>query len=137
MRIVGGRLRGRKLQYHGDPQTRPMKERVREAIFNLLGPAAKRQNTRLICSQVRERSGWKRLAEERLAGRLSSVISPPPDWSSVTLSTSGVAKSARWSLRIPFSGLRKTSRNYRVSRGLYFVPHRTIYFAIEKRTWCI
>ena len=41
MRIVGGRLRGRKLQYHGDPQTRPMKERVREAIFNLLGPAAK------------------------------------------------------------------------------------------------
>ena len=41
MRIVGGRLRGRKLQYHGDPHTRPMKARVREAIFNLLGPAVK------------------------------------------------------------------------------------------------
>lgn len=41
MRIVGGRLRGRKFQYHGDPQTRPMKDRVREAIFNLLGPEVK------------------------------------------------------------------------------------------------
>jgi 16S rRNA (guanine966-N2)-methyltransferase len=38
-RIVGGRLRGRKLQYSGDQRTRPMKDRVREALFNLLGPA--------------------------------------------------------------------------------------------------
>ena len=41
LRIIGGRHRGRKLVYSGDPQTRPMKERVREAIFNLLGPAVK------------------------------------------------------------------------------------------------
>lgn len=40
MRIVGGTLRGRKLAYHGDPRTRPMKDRVREAIFNLLGDVA-------------------------------------------------------------------------------------------------
>ena len=38
-RIVGGRLRGRKLLYSGDPLTRPMKDRVREAVFNLVGPA--------------------------------------------------------------------------------------------------
>jgi 16S rRNA (guanine966-N2)-methyltransferase len=37
-RIVGGRLRGRKLQYSGDQRTRPMKDRVREALFNLIGP---------------------------------------------------------------------------------------------------
>lgn len=36
LRIVGGRFRGRKLLYHGDPVTRPMKHRVREAIFNLV-----------------------------------------------------------------------------------------------------
>lgn len=36
-RIVGGRLRGRKLHYSGDERTRPMKDRVREALFNLIG----------------------------------------------------------------------------------------------------
>lgn len=40
VRIVGGTLRGRKLEYHGDPRTRPMKDRVREAVFNLLGDVA-------------------------------------------------------------------------------------------------
>jgi len=37
LRIIGGSLRGRKLEYSGDIRTRPMKDRVREAIFNLLG----------------------------------------------------------------------------------------------------
>jgi len=40
-RIVGGTLRGRKLIYTGDPRTRPMKDRVREALFNLLGPSVR------------------------------------------------------------------------------------------------
>lgn len=39
LRIIGGRFRGRKLIYSGDPRTRPMKERVREAVFNLVGPS--------------------------------------------------------------------------------------------------
>jgi 16S rRNA (guanine966-N2)-methyltransferase len=38
IRIIGGAFRGRTLEYHGDPRTRPMKDRVREAVFNLLGP---------------------------------------------------------------------------------------------------
>jgi 16S rRNA (guanine966-N2)-methyltransferase len=38
IRIIGGSLRGRTLQYEGDARTRPMKDRVREALFNLLGP---------------------------------------------------------------------------------------------------
>ncbi|NOY43704.1 MAG: hypothetical protein GXP26_17945 [Planctomycetes bacterium] len=41
LRIIGGHFRGRKLLYHGDPVTRPMKHRVREAIFNLVGIEAK------------------------------------------------------------------------------------------------
>jgi 16S rRNA (guanine966-N2)-methyltransferase len=38
LRIIGGTHRGRKLEYDGDERTRPMKDRVREAVFNLLGP---------------------------------------------------------------------------------------------------
>lgn len=41
MRIVGGKLRGSKLKYAGDPRVRPMKDRIREALFNLLGPEVK------------------------------------------------------------------------------------------------
>lgn len=37
VRIIGGTLRGRVIPYNGDPRTRPMKDRVREAIFNLIG----------------------------------------------------------------------------------------------------
>jgi 16S rRNA (guanine966-N2)-methyltransferase len=42
LKIIGGRHRGRKLKYEpfrmgDDPVTRPMKHRVREAIFNLIG----------------------------------------------------------------------------------------------------
>jgi len=36
VRIVGGKFRGRRLNYHGDPLVRPMKHRTREAIFNLV-----------------------------------------------------------------------------------------------------
>jgi 16S rRNA (guanine966-N2)-methyltransferase len=38
LRIIGGHLRGRKIQYSGELRTRPMKDRLREAIFNLIGP---------------------------------------------------------------------------------------------------
>lgn len=41
LRIVGGEFRGRRLQYGGEPTVRPMKDRVREALFNLIGPAAR------------------------------------------------------------------------------------------------
>ncbi|MDE0736342.1 MAG: RsmD family RNA methyltransferase, partial [Pirellulaceae bacterium] len=41
LRIIGGKLRGQTIRYSGDTRTRPMKERVREAIFNLIGPAIK------------------------------------------------------------------------------------------------
>ncbi len=44
LRIIGGKMRGRKLIYSGDPRTRPMKDRVREAVFNLLGPDIKGQH---------------------------------------------------------------------------------------------
>ena len=37
LRIVGGKFRGRQLAYSGDPRTRPMKDNIREAVFNLVG----------------------------------------------------------------------------------------------------
>lgn len=40
-RIIGGRYRAKRLAYSGDPRTRPMKDRVREATFNLIGPVDK------------------------------------------------------------------------------------------------
>ncbi len=40
LRIIGGQFRGRKLIYTGDLRTRPMKDRVREAVFNLVGTDA-------------------------------------------------------------------------------------------------
>ncbi|MDR0869522.1 MAG: RsmD family RNA methyltransferase [Planctomycetaceae bacterium] len=41
LRVIGGKFRGSKLQYIGDNRVRPMKDRTREAVFNLLGPAVK------------------------------------------------------------------------------------------------
>ncbi len=41
LRVIGGRLRGQRFEYTGDPVTRPMKQRVREAVFNLVGPAVR------------------------------------------------------------------------------------------------
>jgi 16S rRNA (guanine966-N2)-methyltransferase len=41
LRVIGGDLRGRTFRYNGDAGLRPMKDRVREAVFNLIGPAAK------------------------------------------------------------------------------------------------
>jgi len=38
LRIIGGQLRGRRLHYTGELRTRPMKDRLREAVFNLIGP---------------------------------------------------------------------------------------------------
>jgi 16S rRNA (guanine966-N2)-methyltransferase len=37
LRVIGGDLRSRTLEFQTDPRTRPMKDRTREAIFNLLG----------------------------------------------------------------------------------------------------
>jgi len=39
LRIIGGKFGRRRLKYTGDPRTRPMKDRVREALFNLVGPS--------------------------------------------------------------------------------------------------
>lgn len=41
LRIIGGSMRGRTIEYSGDPRTRPMKDRTREAVYNLVGPSVK------------------------------------------------------------------------------------------------
>ena len=40
-RIIGGDLRGRRLEFSPDPRTRPMKDRVRETLFDLVGQRVK------------------------------------------------------------------------------------------------
>lgn len=40
-RIVGGEMRGRTLEFAPAARTRPMKDRVRESLFDLLGPRVK------------------------------------------------------------------------------------------------
>ncbi|MEQ1902836.1 MAG: RsmD family RNA methyltransferase [Pirellulaceae bacterium] len=37
LRIVGGTFRGRQIEYSGDLRTRPMKDSIRESLFNLIG----------------------------------------------------------------------------------------------------
>ncbi len=37
LRIIGGSMRSRKIQFAVDPRTRPMKDRTRQALMNLLG----------------------------------------------------------------------------------------------------
>ena len=41
LRIIGGDMRGRTVHYHGAAFTRPMKDSVRESLFNIVGIATK------------------------------------------------------------------------------------------------
>jgi 16S rRNA (guanine966-N2)-methyltransferase len=41
LRIIGGTMRGRTVTYHGEQFTRPMKDNIRENLFNILGRAIK------------------------------------------------------------------------------------------------
>ena len=41
LRIIGGDMRGRTVHYHGAAFTRPMKDSVRESLFNIVGLATK------------------------------------------------------------------------------------------------
>lgn len=38
LRIIGGDMRGRTVNYHGAEFTRPMKDNIRENLFNIIGP---------------------------------------------------------------------------------------------------
>lgn len=68
LRIIGGKHRGRSLDYSGEHRTRPMKDRVRESLFNLLG-------TRCIGRHVIDLfAGTGALALEALSRGASSAI---------------------------------------------------------------
>ncbi len=41
LRIIGGDMRGRPIEYHGADFTRPMKDNIRENLFNILGKAVR------------------------------------------------------------------------------------------------
>ncbi|MDR1479608.1 MAG: RsmD family RNA methyltransferase [Planctomycetaceae bacterium] len=44
LRVIGGKFRGSRLAYSGNNRVRPMKDRVREAVFNLIGPVVRGKN---------------------------------------------------------------------------------------------
>ena len=41
LRVIGGDMRGRPIVYHGEDFTRPMKDNIRENLFNILGRACR------------------------------------------------------------------------------------------------
>ncbi len=41
LRIIGGEMGGRPIEYHGEEFTRPMKDNIRENLFNILGRTVK------------------------------------------------------------------------------------------------
>ncbi|WP_231617453.1 RsmD family RNA methyltransferase [Novipirellula aureliae] len=41
LRVIGGDMRGRPIEYHGEEFTRPMKDNIRENLFNILGRAVR------------------------------------------------------------------------------------------------
>ncbi len=41
LRIIGGRFKALRLEYGGDHRVRPMKDRIRESVFNLMGTYAR------------------------------------------------------------------------------------------------
>lgn len=44
LRVIGGDHRGRTIHYHGEDFTRPMKDNIRENLFNILGRAVRGAN---------------------------------------------------------------------------------------------
>ena len=76
LRIIGGTYRGRLIEYSGDPVTRPMKDNIREALFNLIGGVGARRSSST-SSQAQEPSDWNRSAVGQLQRFSSSDIFRP------------------------------------------------------------
>lgn len=74
LRIISGSLRRRALQYRLDERTRPMKDRIRQAVFNLIGQEAVRDRivldlfagTGLLALEAISRGALRGTAIERL-----------------------------------------------------------------------
>ena len=68
LRIIGGDMRGRTIHYHGEEFTRPMKDNIRENLFNILGRAIRGS----ICFDLF--AGTGALGFESLSRGASSVV---------------------------------------------------------------
>jgi 16S rRNA (guanine966-N2)-methyltransferase len=86
VRIIGGKFRGSRLAYSGDPRTRPMKDRVREAVFNLLGPSIKGSRA------VDLFSGTGAMALEAVSRGAESAVAIEQHFPSVRLIKDNIAK---------------------------------------------
>ena len=80
LRVIGGTHRGRKFTYLVDPRTRPMKDRTREAVFNILGDRVVGTHvldlfagTGAMAIEALSRGAATALASERHAGTASLI----------------------------------------------------------------
>lgn len=68
LRIIGGNMRGRTIHYHGERFTRPMKDNIRENLFNILSGAIRGS----VCFDLF--AGTGALGFESLSRGASSVV---------------------------------------------------------------
>lgn len=85
LRIIGGQMRGRGIIYMGDRSTRPMKDSIRETLFNILGKAIKGTvaldlfaGTGVLAIESLSRGSVKSVAIEKL-GNAAKVIRSSAD----------------------------------------------------------
>jgi len=82
LRIIGGQMRGRGVVYMGDRSTRPMKDSLRETLFNILGKAIKQTiaidlfaGTGVLAIESLSRGSIKAVAIEKLGNAAKTIRS--------------------------------------------------------------
>jgi 16S rRNA (guanine966-N2)-methyltransferase len=107
-RIIGGELKGKRILFTPDGRTRPMKDRVREVLFDLVGPAVK--NTLAIDLFAGSGAlGFEAISRGAVAAVLAERHFPTADQLTRTASDLGIAESVDvrpgdvllWARRMP------------------------------------
>lgn len=82
LRIIGGQMRGRGIIYMGDRSTRPMKDSIRETLFNILGKSIKESiaidlfaGTGVLAIESLSRGAVKAIAIEKLGNAAKTIRS--------------------------------------------------------------
>ena len=86
LRIIGGRCGDASWLYSGHERTRPMKDRVREAVFNLVGPDVSGMHALDLFAGTGA-LGLEAISRGAGGPRSSSNIFPPPTWCARTPKT--------------------------------------------------
>jgi 16S rRNA (guanine966-N2)-methyltransferase len=107
-RIIGGELKGKRLPFTPDGRTRPMKDRVREVLFDLVGPAVK-DTLAIDLFAGSGALGFEAISRGAVAAVLAERHFPTADQLKRTAATLGIAESVDvrpgdvllWARRMP------------------------------------